>query len=103
MNSSEEKLKRNFKELEKEERDLNARICAISKIKCEIEKEYCLMRFGIKVGIIVVDHRGGIYRISKIEFHFSEIPWVSANPLKNDGKFSTVVRNLFDDWTVKKE
>lgn len=55
--------------------------------------------YGVKVGSIV-SCKGTEYRVTSIDAHWQDKPWLKGNPRKKGGAFSAAERILFGDWTL---
>lgn len=57
------------------------------------------LKFGVTVGCIVVGRDNKQFKVARVDTRWDR-PWIEGHPMNKDGKWSTTIRNLFDDWRI---
>lgn len=89
-----------LKELEQQEKEL---LESLGKVRCSIRNEKWRIAeqdFGVRIGSIIKDRNGVVYRVIEVSTRFDGKPWLVGNPKKKDGSFGIAQRNIYSDWEL---
>lgn len=95
--------------LQEEKRLQTEKLLELSKQVVEVKLKAVKERWGVYVGCVVKESNSGkLFTVSHIRVRASDPfehdmrfkPWIEGYPMKKDGKYSTVKRNIYGDWEV---
>lgn len=93
--------------LEQREKELTAEASRLHELQATalsertlVRKHISELRWGVKVGDIVKDHKGLLHRVTLIVPWLDGKPWLDGNPMRKDGTFGTADRHLYNQWEL---
>ncbi len=82
-------------------KDAHNALCALTELRTDLLLKRLFLRTGLRVGSLVQDGKGVVYRVTRIRNPDWDEPWVYGNLRKKDGSFSTQERWLYQCMLVK--